>query len=115
MTDDELKALVASNARSIEAMSSEWRGTVEMMREGFKELRQGVAANREAIAELRAATQDNSVAVAELLKAQAETSQQIQVLIEESRDSRKWLRAAQENIQTLFHEIKRIWDRFNAA
>lgn len=46
---------------------------------------------------------------------QAETNTQIQTLIEESRDTRNWLRAAQENIQNLFTEIRRLWERLNAA
>lgn len=46
---------------------------------------------------------------------QRDTNSQIQTLIEESRDTRTWLRAAQENIQNLFTEIRQLWERVNAA
>ena len=46
---------------------------------------------------------------------QRDTNSQIQTLIEESRDTRNWLRAVQENIQNLFAEIRQLWERVNAA
>lgn len=46
---------------------------------------------------------------------QRDTNSQIQTLIEESRDTRNWLRAAQENIQSLFTEIRQLWEKVNAA
>ncbi len=59
--------------------------------------------------------QDNTVAVAQLITSQAEATSQIQVLIEEGREHRNWLRAAQENIQSVFAEIQRLWQAVNAA
>ena len=46
---------------------------------------------------------------------QRDTNSQIQTLIEESRDTRNWLRAVQENIQNLFSEIRQLWEKVNAA
>lgn len=46
---------------------------------------------------------------------QQDTNSQIQTLVEESRDTRTWLRAAQENIQSLFTEIRQLWEKVNAA
>ena len=46
---------------------------------------------------------------------QRDTNSQIQTLIEESRDTRNWLRAVQENIQNLFAEIRQLWEKVNAA
>lgn len=108
MTNDELAALVESNARSIQALSQEWRAASEVNRVDM-------AAVNQRLARTEQIQENNSVQLAELTTAVAETNQRIQVLIEESRDTRNWLRAAQENIQTLFSEIRAIWDRLNAA
>lgn len=108
MTNDELAALVESNARSIQALSQEWRASVEVNRVDM-------AAVNERLDRTERIQENNSVQLAELTTAVAENNQRIQVLIEESRDTRNWLRAAQENIQTLFTEIRRLWERVNAA
>lgn len=107
-TIDELSALVESNARSIQALSQEWRAAAEVNRVDMTTVNQRLD-RTERIQE------NNSVQLAELTTSVAETNQRIQVLIEESRDTRNWLRAAQENIQTLFSEIREIWNRINAA
>ncbi|NEP56699.1 MAG: hypothetical protein F6K31_06695 [Symploca sp. SIO2G7] len=125
-TIDELSALVESNARSIQALSQEWRAAAEVNRVDMAAVNQRIAASEEQLNQRIAASEEqlnrteriqenNSVQLAELTTAVAETNQRIQVLIEESRDTHNWLRAAQENIQTLFSEIREIWNRINAA
>lgn len=46
---------------------------------------------------------------------QRDTNSQILGLIEESRDMKNWLRATQENIQSIFTEIRQLWERVNAS
>lgn len=114
-TIDELAALVESNARSIQALSQEWRAAAEVNRVDMNTVNQRIAASEEQLNRTERIQENNSVQLAELTTAVAETNQRIQVLIEESRDTRNWLRAAQENIQNILGEIRRLWERINAA
>ncbi|ESA35103.1 hypothetical protein N836_13640 [Leptolyngbya sp. Heron Island J] len=114
-TIDELSALVESNARSIQALSQEWRAAAEVNRVDMAAVNQRMTNIEATLERTERIQENNSVQLAELTTSVAETNQRIQVLIEESRDTRNWLRAAQENIQTLFSEIREIWNRINAA
>ena len=107
-TIEELAALVESNARSIQALSQEWRAAAEVNRVDMDTVNQRLDRTEQI-------QENNSVQLAELTTAVSENNQRIQVLIEESRDSRNWLRAAQENIQNILGEIRRLWERINAA
>ncbi|NEP16873.1 MAG: hypothetical protein F6J97_08195 [Leptolyngbya sp. SIO4C1] len=143
LSNDELRQLVASNARAIAAMQPK----IDANAEAIAELRQATASTSQAVstlgaeiaagfdrsrADLDATTADVISMIGSIGEEISETSRQVQVLIEEGRADRITAQrqreqaeadrqandrehsAFREQFQVLLAEISRIWQRLSA-
>ncbi|MEM9903901.1 MAG: hypothetical protein AAF921_02615 [Cyanobacteria bacterium P01_D01_bin.44] len=130
MSNDELRALVASNARAIAALAEENRTGFAQVREenraGFAQVREEL--QRE-ISDVTSMIASNAEEIAQTQATVQETSQQVQILIEEGKADRAEAQqqrqvnasehaAFREQFQSLLlsftQEIRQIWQRLSA-
>lgn len=115
MTIEELAAIVAINARAIEALG-------EKVDQGFGNTLETLNQENQLISELRETQQENAVIIAQATGVVVENNRQIDVLIAESRENnrqhaefRQRIEALTETLQSLLTQVltrvNQIWDR----